>query len=92
MQEALEDLNKVLDQAPSDKVAIADRECLNALKTASGGSKVIELDDQKAPPQPERKDGEGEDEEEKLQPPQIILAHEPSTYMKAVQALGKLIS
>ena len=38
MGEALKDLNKVLDAAPSDKVAIADRECLNALKEASGGT------------------------------------------------------
>jgi hypothetical protein len=37
MSEALKDLNKVLETAANDKVAIADRECLNALKTASGG-------------------------------------------------------
>ena len=41
MEEALKDLNKVIDQTPTDKVAIADRECLNALKTASGGSSTI---------------------------------------------------
>jgi tetratricopeptide (TPR) repeat protein len=35
MGEALKDLNKVLETAPSDKVAVADRECLNALKVAS---------------------------------------------------------
>jgi tetratricopeptide (TPR) repeat protein len=35
MDEALKDLNKVLETAPTDKVAIADRECLNALKIAS---------------------------------------------------------
>ena len=38
MSEALNDLNKVLETANTDKVAIADRECLNALKIASGGS------------------------------------------------------
>ena len=37
MAEALKDLNKVLETAQNDKVAIADRECLNALKAASGG-------------------------------------------------------
>jgi hypothetical protein len=35
MGEALKDLNKVLETAPSDKVAVTDRECLNALKVAS---------------------------------------------------------
>lgn len=38
MSEALKDLNKVLESATNDKVAIADRECLNALKSASGGA------------------------------------------------------
>ena len=38
MGEALKDLNKVLETANSDKVAIADRECLNALKVSSGGT------------------------------------------------------
>ena len=38
MSEALKDLNKVLETAQNDKVAIADRECLNALKAASGGT------------------------------------------------------
>ena len=37
MTEALKDLNKVIETAPNYKVAISDRECLNALKTASGG-------------------------------------------------------
>ena len=40
MTEALKDLTKVLEAAPNDKVAIADRECLNALKEASGGIKM----------------------------------------------------
>ena len=40
MTEALKDLTKVLEAAPNDKVAIADRECLNALKEASGGMKM----------------------------------------------------
>jgi hypothetical protein len=35
MNEALKDLNKVIELSPNDKVAIADRECLNALKIAS---------------------------------------------------------
>ncbi len=36
MEEALSDLNKVIERASSDKVAQADRECLQALKMASG--------------------------------------------------------
>lgn len=36
MPEALKDLNKVIEIAATDKVALADRECLNALKLASG--------------------------------------------------------
>ena len=36
MSEALKDLNKVIEAATSDKVATADRECLNSLKQASG--------------------------------------------------------
>lgn len=36
MAEALKDLNKVIEIASTDKVALADRECLNALKLASG--------------------------------------------------------
>lgn len=39
MSEALKDLNKVIEIAPQDKVALADRECLNALKLASSGDK-----------------------------------------------------
>ena len=35
MNEALKDLNKVIEISPHDKVAISDRECLNALKNAS---------------------------------------------------------
>ena len=35
MGEALKDLNKVIEIASSDKVAMADRECLYALKQAS---------------------------------------------------------
>ncbi len=35
MQEALKDLNKVIEMSPNDKVAIADKECLTALKLAS---------------------------------------------------------
>lgn len=35
MAEALKDLNKVIETAQADKVAMADRECLNALKQAS---------------------------------------------------------
>ena len=53
MGEALKDLNKVLEAAPTDKVAIADRECLNALKEASGGAsmspKVEQKEGQPAP-------------------------------------------
>ncbi len=36
MGEALKDLNKVIDISSADKVALADRECLNALKASSG--------------------------------------------------------
>ena len=36
MSEALKDLNKVIELANTDKVALADRECLSALKLASG--------------------------------------------------------
>lgn len=36
MNEALKDLNKVIEIMSTDKVALADRECLNALKAASG--------------------------------------------------------
>lgn len=35
MGEALKDLNKVIEIASTDKVAQADKECLNALKLAS---------------------------------------------------------
>ena len=35
MSEALKDLNKVIELANTDKVALADRECLNVLKLAS---------------------------------------------------------
>jgi hypothetical protein len=37
MNEALKDLNKVIESSPNDKVAIADRECLTALKLAQTG-------------------------------------------------------
>lgn len=37
MNEALKDLNKVIESSPNDKVAIADRECLQALKISSVG-------------------------------------------------------
>lgn len=37
MEEALNDLNKVIEISPQDKVAIQDRECLNALKICSVG-------------------------------------------------------
>jgi len=35
MLEALKDLNKVIEISSTDKVAIADKECLNALKISS---------------------------------------------------------
>lgn len=37
MNDALKDLNKVIEQSPNDKVAIADKECLTALKLATVG-------------------------------------------------------
>ena len=36
MNEALKDLNKVIEIMSTEKVALADCECLNALKAASG--------------------------------------------------------
>ena len=44
MNEALKDLNKVLETASSDKVAQADKECLNSLKITSGGATVAGVD------------------------------------------------
>lgn len=38
MNDALKDLNKVIEISPNDKVAISDKECLNALKMASANS------------------------------------------------------
>lgn len=35
MEEALDDLNKVIEISHTDKVAIQDRECLNSLKSCS---------------------------------------------------------
>jgi tetratricopeptide (TPR) repeat protein len=35
MNDSLKDLNKVIEISPNDKVAIADKECLTALKTSS---------------------------------------------------------
>ena len=82
MAEALKDLNKVLEAAPTDKVAIADRECLNALKEASGGTTMAP----KVEPTPEGQ-----------QPPANILTgpitpHDKQKYSKSVVALTKLIS
>jgi hypothetical protein len=37
MSEALRDLNKVIEMSPNDKVAIADKDCLAALKLATVG-------------------------------------------------------
>jgi len=35
MSDALKDLNKVIEISPNDKVAIADKDCLSALKMGS---------------------------------------------------------
>jgi len=35
MQEALDDLNKVIEISPNDKVAIQDRDCLKSLQECS---------------------------------------------------------
>ncbi len=77
MSEALKDLNKVLETAQNDKVAIADRECLNSLKSASGGAsqRQVALDQQQ--------------NSASLSGP--IHMHEKTTYAKAVSALTKLI-
>lgn len=45
MSEALKDLNKVIEIAGSDKVAQADRECLNALKLASCKDDSLQVHD-----------------------------------------------
>lgn len=37
MVDALKDLNKVIEISPTDKVAIADKDCLQALKMGSCG-------------------------------------------------------
>lgn len=37
MNDALKDLNKVIEISPNDKVALSDKECLTALKNASVG-------------------------------------------------------
>jgi len=38
MTEALKDLKKVIEISPNDKVAIADKDCLNALKMAAANN------------------------------------------------------
>lgn len=48
MNEALKDLNKVIEISPNDKVAIADKECLNALKIASAGNMTNPVPHEKA--------------------------------------------
>ena len=78
MSEALKDLNKVLETAPNDKVAIADRECLNALKAASGGTGQR--------PVVQNQEGENQGITGPIHP------LEKSTYGKALTALSKLIS
>ena len=79
MGEALKDLNKVLEAAPTDKVAIADRECLNALKEASGGTTVA--------PKVEQKENQPTNQ---LTGP--ITPHDKAKYSKSAVALTKLIS
>ena len=37
MGDALKDLQKVIESSPNDKVAIADKDCLTALKLATQG-------------------------------------------------------
>jgi hypothetical protein len=78
MSEALEDLNKVLENAPSDKVAVADRECLSALKMSSSKAAIQAAKD--------------EEKEPKKQQSPIIAMNEKQVYDKANQALSKLIS
>ena len=84
MGEALKDLTKVLEAAPNDKVAIADRECLNALKEASGGTKFAP-----EPPKSEQTEGQQQNLNQLTGP---ITAHEKSKYSKSVLAMTKLIS
>lgn len=38
MTDALKDLNKVIEISPNDKVALADKDCLNALKIGSANN------------------------------------------------------
>lgn len=70
MQEALLDLNKVIEISKNDKVAIQDRECLNALMMCSIFKQL----------------GDGEEENVMRQPV------EHSTFIKAAQAISKLIA
>ncbi len=75
MVEALKDLSKVIEQAPTDKVAIADKECLTALKNASGGSSTIQLQVPEAPP------AQSDQEDQQNQPlTQVMLAHDKQVY------------
>jgi tetratricopeptide (TPR) repeat protein len=69
MGDALKDLSRVIEQAPTDKVAIADMDCLSALKNASGGSSTIQLADVPVPP---------------VQPDQDEQANQPLTHVSMV--------
>ena len=71
MADALKDLSKVIEQAPTDKVAIADMECLTALKNASGGSSTVQLEVQEAPVPPVSED-------DQANPPltQVMMVHD----------------
>ena len=81
MTEALKDLNKVLETAMNDKVAIADRECLNALKAASGGGGQIK---------PPASAGSQAENSNAVTGP--ITPHDKVQYGKAVVLLTKLIA
>ena len=87
MNDALKDLNKVLETSPTDKVAVADRECLNALKIASGGKGYT------APTTTqEERDNEDEERYEKAGELGPISPLEKSVYEKATVILTKLVS
>ena len=81
MTEALKDLNKVLETAQTDKVAIADRECLNALKSTSGGG-----GSRSAPPPSAQQDQQSNAVTGPITP------HEKAQYGKGVTTLTKLIA
>jgi tetratricopeptide (TPR) repeat protein len=77
MTEALKDLNRVIEMSPNDKVAIADKDCLSALKLATVGftGQTVAQATQAASPQAP-----------------IPAPYERQVYEKAIVIFTKLIS